>query len=90
MEPSNQKVAEGAPASFDCIAGIVFLKYFDKKNFYSNKYVSTWMCQIQMLLIHSIKNQLLSIIYIEIRKKNVILIHRSHFNEGCTAHPFEL
>ena len=41
MEPSNQKVAEGAPASFDCIAGIVFLKYFYKKFFYSNKNVST-------------------------------------------------
>ena len=43
MEPSNQKVAEGAPASFDCIAGIVFLKYFYKKNFYSNKNVSTYL-----------------------------------------------
>ena len=43
VEPSNQKVAEGAPASFDCIAGIVFLKYFYKKNFYSNKNVSTYL-----------------------------------------------
>ena len=40
VEPSNQKVAEGAPASFDCIAGI-FLQ------FYSNK-KSTWI-QIQIL-----------------------------------------